>query len=69
MNLPTAAQLRDAGCTCEFGCMNCQMPEAMMGSCSAWAPCPVGRAPDPACPLTENDHARPQLSASSGRGE
>lgn len=48
MRSPT--ELREAGCTCEFGCRNCGMHESQMGACPAWNPCPMGRDPDPQCP-------------------
>lgn len=46
-----AVQLRDYGCTCEFGCRSCGMDKYQMGSCPAWDPCPIGRAENPECPL------------------
>ena len=44
-------QARLLGCTCTFGCRNCGMPEAMMGACASWNPCPLGREENPSCPL------------------
>lgn len=46
------AEAKRRGCTCEFGCRACGMSEAQMGACPAATSCPVGRAADPACPLT-----------------
>ena len=47
----TSTELRAAGCTCEFGCMNCGYHESGMGNCPAWNPCPVGRAKAKDCPV------------------
>jgi len=43
-------ELRDLGCTCEFGCLQCDEPLARMGNCPA---CPIGREPDPDCRLSK----------------
>jgi hypothetical protein len=44
-------ECRAKGCTCAFGCRSCGMSEGQMGNCPAWDPCPMGRDPDPNCPL------------------
>jgi hypothetical protein len=44
-------ELRRLGCTCEFGCSNCGMHESQMGNCPSWDPCPIGRNPNPECPV------------------
>ena len=51
----TPDEARRAGCTCEFGCRTCGIPEYNMADCPAWAPCPMGRSPDPNCPLTHEE--------------
>ena len=46
-------ELVDLGCTCEFGCSQCNEPLDRMGNCPGWNDCPIGRHPDPDCPLSK----------------
>ena len=46
-------ELLDLGCSCEFGCLQCDEPLARMGDCPGWNDCPIGREPDPDCPLSK----------------
>jgi hypothetical protein len=43
------------GCSCEYGCRRCGLPESQMGNCPGWD-CVVGsgflgREADPNCPV------------------
>jgi hypothetical protein len=46
-------ELLDLGCSCEFGCLQCDLPLAAMGNCPGWNACPIGREPDPDCRLSK----------------
>ncbi len=46
-------ELLDLGCSCEFGCSQCNEPFARMGNCPGWDDCPIGRDPDPDCRLSK----------------
>lgn len=45
----------EGDCTCTYGCPNCGYALAAMGNCPAWDPCPVGREPNPTCPVHAKD--------------
>lgn len=44
--------LVELGCSCEFGCLQCDEPLARMGNCPGWNDCPIGREPSADCPLS-----------------
>jgi hypothetical protein len=46
-------ELLDLGCSCEFGCSQCNEPLSRMGNCPGWNACPIGRCPDPDCRLSK----------------
>lgn len=50
-------ELREAGCTCEFGCMTCGMAYTQMGNCPSFHGCPVGRAEAALCPVHDGSDA------------
>ena len=53
--------LIDLGCSCAFGCLQCDEPLARMGNCPGWNACPIGREPDPDCRLSKR-RVRMELS-------
>ncbi len=53
--------LLDLGCSCEFGCLQCDEPLARMGNCPGWNDCPVGRKPDPDCRLSMTPETKAAL--------
>ncbi len=56
-HLLSPTQLRELGCTCEFGCRGCGEPEARMGNCPAFNPCPMGREKAKGCPYHGTEKA------------
>jgi hypothetical protein len=47
--------LIEAGCVCEFGCQQCDEHVSRMGNCPGWNACPIGREPNPDCPLSSRE--------------